>query len=118
MMKFMINTSSNTTTTATVSGLPSNANGFKVYVYCNETAFGATRTAAYQISGTGITTTTINATDPSTFTGTFTQANNSTGNYVVFTIGNVSGFTISASPVSASDGILRAPLNGIQIVPQ
>ena len=116
-MQGAVNTSPTSTTTVTVSGLPASANGWTVYVYCEENTGGATRVGAYKISGTGITTTTINATDPNTFNGTFTQANNSTGNYVVFTIGNVSAFTISATPVSASDGVPRAPLNGIQYIP-
>ncbi len=117
MMQGAVNTSPTSTTTVAVSGLPASANGWTVYVYCEENTGGATRVGAYKISGTGITTTTINATDPNTFNGTFTQANNSTGNYVVFTIGNVSAFTISATPVSASDGVPRAPLNGIQYIP-
>jgi F5/8 type C domain/Fibronectin type III domain len=117
LMNGSINAVSGTTNVVTVSGLTNNANGWTVYVYCEENTGGATRTAAYQISGSGITTTTIDATDPGLFGGTFTQANNSTGNYVVFTIGNVSGFTITATPVSASDGLPRAPLNGIQYIP-
>jgi hypothetical protein len=118
MIQGLINTATNTTTTVTVNSLPADSNGYKIYVYCTENTFGTTRVAAYKISGSGVTTTTINATDPGSFSGTFTQANNSTGNYVVFTIGNVSAFTVSATPVSASDGILRAPFNGMQIVPQ
>ena len=44
--------------------------------------------ARYQISGAGITTTTINLTDPgnTNFNATFTQANNSAGNYVKFSV--------------------------------
>src|SRR4051794_9454862 len=46
----------------------------------------ATVTGTYQISGAGITTTGIQATDPGhvNFSGAFTQANNSDGNYVKF----------------------------------
>ena len=51
------------------------------------------------------------------FSGTFKQANNSAGNYVVFTI-TANGFTLAAIPSTASDGAQRAPLNGIQIVPR
>jgi len=39
------------------------------------------------------------------------------GNYVVLAIPNVSGFTLSAIPSTASNGYKRAPVNGIQIVP-
>ena len=120
MVRGFLNTSNTSTTTVTVSGLPSDPNGYDVYVYAQTSQpSGVTRTAAYQISGTGITSTTINATaSTANFTGTFTQANNSTGNYVKYTIGNVTGFTVKASAVSASDSILRAPLNGIQIIPK
>jgi hypothetical protein len=117
MMNGYINTSSSSTTTIQVYNLPPATNGWTVYVYCEENTSGATRTAAYQISGTGITTTTINATDPNTFNGTFTQADNSTGNYAAFTIGDVGGFTLTATPVSSTDSNKRAPVNGLQIIP-
>jgi hypothetical protein len=102
----------------TVSALPANSSGYDVYVYTDGDNAGDTRTSAYTISGSGITTTTINATDAANanFSGNFTQANNSSGNYVKFTVVATS-FTITASPVSASDGVLRAPVNGMQIVP-
>jgi len=119
MMEGYLDTGSGNTTTVTVSGLPSNANGYSVYVYADGDNVSATRTGIYQISGTGITTTSISLTDPANtnFSGTFTQANNSNGNYVVFTI-NSTGFTLSGIPSTASDGHQRAPLNGIQIVPR
>ena len=106
------------TTTVTVSGLPTNSAGYDVYVYADGDN-PATRTGAYQISGTGITTTSVNLTDTVNvnFSGTFTQANNSNGNYVKFTI-TATGFTITATPGAAADGFPRAPLNGIQIVPR
>ena len=105
------------TTTVTVAGLPTNSAGYDVYVYADGDN-PATRTGAYQISGTGITTTSVNLTDPANtnFSGTFTQANNSNGNYVKFTI-TATGFTITATPGVATDGFPRAPVNGIQIVP-
>ena len=114
MMKGAVNTSNTSTSTVTVSGLTSHS--YDVYLYFNENTFGATRTAAYTISGTGITTTTINGTDNAQFSGTFTQANNSVGNYVKFSI-TATGFTVTAKPVSSSDANLRAPVNGIQIIP-
>jgi hypothetical protein len=104
------------TTTVTVSGLPSSSSGYTVYVYANGDTSSA-NTGIYQISGTGITTSSINLTYSSDFNGTFTQANNSVGNYVVFTIPNVSGFTLSAIPSTAASGYRRAPVNAIQIVP-
>ncbi len=119
MMKGYLDTGSNTTTTVTVAGLPAHEAGYQVYVYANGDNGSATRTGVYTISGTGITTATIKLIDSANtnFSGTFTQANNSAGNYVVFTI-NASGFTLSATGGTASDGFPRAPVNGIQIVPQ
>jgi len=105
-------------TTVTVAGLPANASGYDIYVYADGDNSSATRTGTYQISGTGITTAVINLTDAANinFGGAFTQANNSAGNYVVFSI-TATGFTLTAIPSTASDNTPRAPVNGIQIVP-
>ena len=102
-------------TTVTVAGLPAGA--YDVYVYADGDNGSATRTGGYRISGAGITTTTINLTDAgnTNFNATFTQANNSTGNFVKFSI-NASGFTLTATPGTSSSGATRAPVNGIQIV--
>jgi hypothetical protein len=102
----------------TVTGLPADSTGYDIYVYADGTNPGGTRTGAYQISGTGITTTSINLTDVinTNFRGTFTQANNSNGNYVKFSI-TATGFTITAIPGVSTDGSKRAPVNGIQIIP-
>jgi len=48
------------------------------------------------------------------FSGTFTQANNSNGNYVKFTI-TAGGFTIHGDAGSGSGRFPRAPVNGIQM---
>ena len=76
------------------------------------------RSAAYTISGPGVTTTAINLTDPANtnFEQTFIRADNSNGNYVKFSI-TATGFTLSASPAAPATGTRRAPVNGIQIVP-
>lgn len=106
--------------TATVSGLSANSGGYNVYVYTDGDNSSNSRTGIYQISGTGITTSSISATDAANtnFSGTFTQANNSNGNYVVFTLpSSATGFTITAIPSTASSSTQRAPLNGMQIVP-
>ena len=65
----------------TVAGLPANAGGYHLYVYADGDNPGATRTGGYKISGTGITTTSVNLIDEegAYFSGTFTQANNSAG---------------------------------------
>jgi Chitobiase/beta-hexosaminidase C-terminal domain len=121
MMKGYLDNADEDTTTVTVSGLPSNAGGYQVYVYAQGTSNGTTTsTGIYQISGTGITTSSTTLTYNSNFAGTFTQATASSanGNYIVFTIPNVTGFTLSAIPSTASNGYERAPVNGMQIVPQ
>jgi hypothetical protein len=118
MMKGYLDTASTSVTTVTVSSLPSNAKGYSVYVYFDGDNGSATRKAIYRIAGAGITTTTINGTDRGgvNFSGTFTQANSSAGNYVKFTI-NATGFTLTATPGSSTDQYPRAPVNGIQIIP-
>jgi hypothetical protein len=117
MMKGYLDTGSTTTTIVTVTGLPSSAAGYRVFVYADGSNGSASRTGTYQISGTGIATTTVNLTDAANtnFTGTYAQANNSAGNYVVFTI-NASALTLSATGAS-TDASPRAPINGIQIAP-
>src|SRR6185312_8404831 len=107
-------------TVVNVAGLPASSTGYDIYVYTDGDNPSTTRTATYSISGAGITTTTITAIDPANvnFSGTFTQANNSNGNYVKFSSIQATGFTITARPVSSSaDTFLRAPINGIQVVP-
>ncbi len=108
------------TTTVTVSGLPSDPNGFKIYVYANGQLSSGSDTGIYQVSGSGITTSSVTLTYKSDFSGTFTQATASSqvGNYLILTIPNVSGFTLSAIPNSSTSGYNRAPVNGIQIIPQ
>jgi hypothetical protein len=120
MMKGYLDNGHLGTTTVTVSGLPANASGYTVYVYAGGTANNSSNTAIYQISGAGITTTSATLTYNSNFNGTFTQAtaSNPTANYVVLTIPNVSGFTLSAIPSTASSSNKRAPVNGLQIVPR
>lgn len=119
MMKNYLDTGNTTTTTVTVSGLLPNTNGWNVYVYFDGNN-NETREGNYTISGPGITTTSIISYDTANvdFSGSFTQANSSPGNYVLFSIPNVSGFTVSATPINDSDSYPRAPINGIQIIPK
>jgi hypothetical protein len=51
------------------------------------------------------------------FSGTFTQASGTPGNYVKFTIDG-DGFTLVATPRTGTNATLRAPVNAIQIVPR
>jgi hypothetical protein len=120
MMKGYLDNGFEDTTTVTVTGLPSDPNGFKVYVYADGSISSGSDTGIYQVSGPGITTSSVTLTDKSNFSGTFTQATASSpvGNYLVLTIPNVSGFTLSAIPSTSTSGYERAAVNGIQIVPQ
>ena len=63
MMKGYLDTGSGNPSSVTVSGLQSGL-AYQVYVYADGDNFSASRTGTYQISGTGITTTSINLTDP------------------------------------------------------
>ena len=64
------------------------AGTYDVYVYADGDNKVYDRAAAYTISGSGISTTTINLTDAANanFGSTFTRADNSNGNYVRFSI--------------------------------
>jgi alpha-galactosidase len=119
MMRNYLDTGNTTTTTVTVSGLLANANGWNVYVYFDGSNT-ETREGNYTISGSGITTTSIIGFDTANvdFSGTFIPASNSAGNYLLFSIPKVAGFTISATPINDSDTYPRAPINGIQIIPK
>ena len=116
MMKGYLDTGLENSTVVTVANLPASSTGYDVYVYADGNNGGGVRNGGYQISGAGITTSTLNLTDigGADFSGTF--ANGGPGNYVKFTI-NASGFTLTATPGSSSDSARRAPVNGIQIVP-
>jgi hypothetical protein len=119
MMRGYLDTINANPTTVNVSGLPASSTGYDIYVYTDGDNPTGTVTATYQLSGSGITTASVTATDPVTvnFSGTFTQAINSAGNYVKFAAIHTTAFTITAIPTTASDGFLRAPVNGIQVVP-
>lgn len=106
-------------TSVNVSGLLASSAGYDIYVYADGDNGGATRTGTYQLSGSGIATTSFNLTDAASanFNGTFTKGTNATGNYVLFSSVYAPAFTLTAIPGQASDGTQRAPVNGIQVVP-
>ena len=110
MMNGYLDSSDTSITTVTVSGVPGSflSSGYDVYVYCNSDGTG--RSGDYTIGNV-----TIRALDNAVFSGAYTQANNSAGNYVVFLNVNANTFTLSAQADQASNGF-RAPVNGIQIV--
>ena len=110
MMSGYLDSTTTSTTMVTVSNLSSTftANGYDVYVYCDGDNGSSARTGSYTIGAT-----TIQAIDNANvnFNGTYIQANNSAGNYIVFSNQTAASFTLSATPVNS-----RAPVNGIQIV--
>jgi hypothetical protein len=115
MRGYLDNVSGNATT-VTFSGIVSGT--YNVYVYTDGDNTANQRTASYQLSGTGLKTTKINATDMANtnFSGAFVQANNSAGNYVLFSgVAISSGFKLTATPGTADWP--RAPVNAIQIIP-
>jgi len=119
MMRNYLDTGNTAATTVIVNGLPANTAGWNVYVYCDGSNT-ETREGAYTISGSGIATTNIMAIDTANteFSGTFIQANGSPGNYVLFSVPIVSGFTLTATPAANGATSPRAPVNGIQIIPK
>jgi hypothetical protein len=114
MMRGYLDTGAGNPTSVTVAGLT--AGTYSIYVYVDGNNGGATDTATYQISGPGILTSSATATDSANtdFSGTFFQADNGDGNYIVFSnISVTSGFTLTATPVLPGTS---APVNAIQIV--
>ena len=115
MMGGYLDTTATSATTVTVSGLPLHT--YDVYVYTDGDNRTYDRTASYAISGPGVVPATVTMTDRAStnFSGTFTAASASYGNYVVFCITGTD-FTIKATPASGTNP--RAPVNGVQIVPR
>ena len=116
LMKGYLDNNNTSRTMVTVTGLPSRA--YDVYVYTDGDNKAYHRTATYTISGPGITSTTTHVVDPpnTNFSGTFIEAAGSSGNYVRFRI-NSTAFTVNATPGTSTNTNVRAPINGIQIVP-
>jgi len=116
MMKGYLDTTSTSTTTVTMAGLAPHA--YDVYVYADGANSAYTRTGAYTIAAPGQASVTIDLTDAAktNFSSAYTAAQNSSGNYLLFHI-NGTQFTLTARPISGSSSTLRAPVNGIQIVP-
>ncbi len=113
LMRCYLDPSASSSATVTVSNLPANDGGYDIYVYADGNNGNAATTGTYQISGPGITTSSLTITDAANtdFNGTYVRANNSAGNYAVCGITGI-GFTLTATPVTS-----HAPINGIQIVP-
>jgi hypothetical protein len=115
MMKGYLDTSNTSATTVSVKGLSGGT--YDLYVYTDGDNHGYARTASYNLTGPGITSTTTQVTDTANtnFSSTFTEGRNSSGNYVKFTFTGTE-FTLKATPISGGNSTLRAPVNGLQIV--
>jgi len=117
MMNGYLDPSSTSVSPATidVTGLAAPmSSGYDVYVYCyGQIATPVTRTSQYAI---GSTTHTVTQKGPSAaaFAGYTLAPEQGDGNYVVFRNVTGTGFTLTAQP--GADSMLRAPVNGIQIV--
>ncbi|HEV7491382.1 MAG TPA: PQQ-binding-like beta-propeller repeat protein [Rhodanobacteraceae bacterium] len=101
-------------TSITVTNLPADPNGYLVYVYADGNNGGSDSTGTYVLDGNDGMSSTITIIDAAnaTFDGNFVLANNSPGNYAVFSTTGT-GFTLTTPGTSAT---MHAPLNGIQIV--
>jgi hypothetical protein len=116
LMRGYLDTTNSSTTTVHVAGLVKRA--YDIYVYADGANSSYTRTGAYVISGPGLTTTSVSLTDASNvnYSSAYTRGNNSTGNYVTFTI-TAAEFTLTATPTAPVSATRRAPINAVQIVP-
>ena len=116
MMQGYLDDQTADTTTVIFSGLPLLPDGYTVYVYSDGDNQNNLRTGTYTVSGTNTTTQSIVIADlpNSNFNGTFTEATSSSpaGNYTTFSVSGGS-FTLTATPQYS----VRAPVNGIQIIP-
>jgi len=107
--------------TINVTGLPSQmSGGYDVYVYCYAgigTTATDTRISKYTI---GSTTQSLKQTGPSaqTFPGYTLAPEGGAGDYVVFRNLTTTSFILTATPAgsTATPAVMRAPVNGIQIV--
>src|SRR5262249_10876603 len=123
MMSGYLDTSSTSTTSVTVSGLPAALTqlSYSVYVYFDGDNGGNERVGRYQIGNPTIFGRDAGGTN---FSGTFTQipnssttdqmANTPAGNYIIFSGLPGASFTLTAAGAFASDGTQRGPLNAIQ----
>jgi hypothetical protein len=97
-----------------LSGLASGA--YDVYVYTDGDNHGFTRSGGYTVTGAAATTVQAIDVADTNFTGTFVPASGGAGNYVKVRVTGT-GFTVTATPLTGTNATLRAPINGLQIVP-
>ena len=110
-----------------LSSLPQFAGGYTIFVYMDGNNGSASRVGEYSVYAGSNTTPdqTFYALDAggTAYTNYFQSSATSIatatvpGNYVAFSGLTADAVTISSMGASATDGVLRAPINGIQIVP-
>ena len=119
MMKGYLDTTDDSSTTISISGLAPNPTGYDVYVYVDGNNLSESRTGQYTLSSRTATTTMISATDDASvdFSGIYSAASDGPGNYIKFVAAGTD-FVITGSPLSSTGSFLRAPINGMQIMPR
>lgn len=114
LMKGYLDTTNTSTTSVSVTGLPSifTQFGYRVLVYCDGHNGSGAKTGRYTLGGV-----TLSATDAgnANYSGVFTRALNSAGNYLLFDGPAATAFTLTATGTTTDSGP-RAPVNAIQIV--
>jgi fibronectin type 3 domain-containing protein len=115
MMKGYLDTSQSSTTVVTVTNLPSayTNNGYSVYVYFDGDNGSSQKVGRYSV---GTMTNWPSDGGNANFSGTFNQAWDTVGNYLVFGNLTSSGFTLQASGWPLNSSGVRAPVNAIQVV--
>ena len=135
MMKGYLDNASGNTSTITMSGLEAVSGSYSVIVYLDAYNGGQWRRADYTIGATTVTAedsewVDFNDGDGNNADGVFQSPvaggignqnwpvtpNNSEGNMIIFSGLTGSSFTLTADPTGTSDGLYRAPINGIQVV--
>jgi len=98
-----------------ISNLPAPfvSKGYDVYIYIDGNNPSGTREGSYQIGNNTVTCTDAEGVD---YSGTFVYGNNGTGNFICIPGLNSANFTLLATPLTTTDGVNGAPINGIQIV--
>jgi hypothetical protein len=116
MMAGYLDTSNTTSSVVAIAGLPDGA--YDIYLYVDGDNRAYTRSGRYTIQVAGQSDVQVDVADAAgaNFRGVFIDGTNGVGNYLKARIAG-SSFTITVAPVFTGATTLRAPINGLQIVP-